>query len=164
MKGSVLTTKTWFLLIGAALLISAGVLNFLQRVRHETPAWDGVEWVDTSEGIVAKTIERGSAAERAWLLPGDVLLGVSLNGVKAEQITSARDVQIYLDQAKVGGQIHYLTKRPAYSENPYWADLANLGAIHEWTPRVIYINIIDQFNLCLRGIVETHQIDCGIHY
>ena len=142
MKGSVLTTKTWFLLIGAALLISAGVLNFLQRIRHETPAWDGVEWVDTSEGIVAKTIERGSAAEQAWLLPGDVLLGVSLNGVKAEQITSARDVQIYLDQAKVGGQIHYLTKRPAYSENPYWADLANLGAIHKWTPRVIYINII----------------------
>ena len=31
-KGSILTTKTWFLLIGAALLISAGLLNFRQRV------------------------------------------------------------------------------------------------------------------------------------
>jgi two-component system, NtrC family, sensor kinase len=143
-KGSVLTTKTWFLLIGAALLISAGVLNFLQRVKHETPAWDGVDWVDTSQGIVARSIERGSAAERAWLVPGDVLLGVSLNGVKAEQITTARDVQIYLDQARVGGQIHYLTRRPSYSEQvgPYWADLDSLGAIHKWTPRVIYINII----------------------
>jgi two-component system, NtrC family, sensor kinase len=143
-EGSVLTTKTWFLLIGAALLISAGALNFRQRVKHETPAWDGVEWVETSQGIVARSIERGSAAERAWLLPGDVLLGVSFNGGKAEQIESARDVQIYLEQAGVGGQIHYVMKRPSYSEDvgPYWADLDNLGAIHKWTPRVIYINAI----------------------
>jgi two-component system NtrC family sensor kinase len=143
-KGSVLTTKTWLLLIGAALLISAGLLNFRQRVRHETPPWDGVEWVETNEGIVAKSIERGSAAERAWLLPGDVLIGVSLNGNKAEQIASARDVQIYLDEARVGGQVHYLMKRPSYPTEvgAYWADLDNLGAIHKWTPRVIYINVI----------------------
>jgi hypothetical protein len=38
-KGSIITTKTWFLLIGAALLISAGLLNFRQRARHETPPW-----------------------------------------------------------------------------------------------------------------------------
>lgn len=144
MKGSVLTTKTWFLLIGAALLISAGLLNFLQRVRHETPPWDGVEWVDTNEGIVAKSIERGSAAEKAWLLPGDVLIGVSLNGNKAEQIAYARHVQIYLDQARVGGQLHYLMKRPSYPQEvgAYWADLDKLGAIHKWTPRVIYLNVI----------------------
>jgi len=78
-KGSVLTTKAWFLLIGAALLITAGFLNFRQRVRSETPAWDGVEWVDTSHGIIAKTIEKGSAADRAWLLPGDRLIGIALD-------------------------------------------------------------------------------------
>ena len=33
MKGSIITTRTWFLLIGAALLISAGVFNFRQRAR-----------------------------------------------------------------------------------------------------------------------------------
>ena len=53
MKGSIITTKTWFLLIGAALLISAGLLNLRQRVRHETPPWDGVEWVDTKDGVIA---------------------------------------------------------------------------------------------------------------
>ena len=79
MKGSVLTTKTWFLLIGAALLISAGILNFGQRVRQETPPWDGVEWVDTADGIIAKSIEKGSAADRAWLLPGDRLIGIALD-------------------------------------------------------------------------------------
>lgn len=145
MKGSILTTKTWFLLIGAALLISAGVLNFRQRLRHETPPWDGVEWVDTTEGVIARSIERDSSADRAWLLPGDRLLGISLDGRgKAEEIPSARRVQIYLDEARVGGQLHYLMKRPSYSPEvgAYWADLDNLGAIHKWTPRVLYINLI----------------------
>jgi len=144
-KGSVLTTRTWFLLIGAALLISAGLLNLRQRVRQETPPWDGVEWVDTKEGVVAKSIERDSSAERAWLLPGDRLIGISLDGKsRPEQITSARDVQIYLDQARVGGQLHYLMTRPSYSPEvgAYWADLSDLGSIHKWTPRVIYINLI----------------------
>lgn len=145
MKRSVLTTKTWFLLIGAALLISAGALNFGQRARQETPAWDGVDWVDSSDGIIAKSIEKGSAAERAWLLPGDRLIGIALDPrAKAEEVVHARDVQIYLDQARVGGQLHYRMQRPSYPPETqnYWADLDNLGSIHRWTPRVIYINLI----------------------
>jgi len=143
-KRSVLTTKTWLLLIGAALLISAGLLNFRQRVKQETPPWDGVEWVDTKDGVIAKSIERGSAAEQAWLLPGDRLIGISLDGkTRPEEVISARDVQIYLDQARVGGQLHYLMQRPSYSEaGAYWADLDNLGRFHKWTPRAIYINLI----------------------
>ncbi len=145
MKGSVLTTKTWFLLIGAALLISAGLLNFRQRARHETPPWDGVEWVDTNEGIIAKSIERGSAADRAWLLPGDRLIGISLDGKQGRADRRApatcRSISI---RPSVGGQLHYLMKRPSYPPEigAYWADLDNLGAIHKWTPRVIYINLI----------------------
>lgn len=145
MKGSVLTTKTWFLLIGAALLISAGVLNFRQRARQETPAWDGVTWVDTSEGVVAKSIERTSAGERAWLLPGDRLLAITLDpNTKPEPIVNARSVQMYLDEAGVSGQVHYLMERPSYPEETryYYADLDNLGAVHKWTPRVLYINLL----------------------
>jgi len=37
MKGSVVTGKTWLLLIAAALLIAAGALNFSQRLRHKSP-------------------------------------------------------------------------------------------------------------------------------
>jgi len=159
-KGSILTTKTWFLLIGAALLISAGLLNFRQRIKHETPPWDGVEWVDTHNGIFAKSIEKGSAAERAWLLPGDQLLGISLDGRgRAEEIISARDVQIYLEQAGVGGSLHYLMKRPSYSPEvgAYWADLDNMGAIHKWTPRVLYINLIGVIFLCVGFFVLFKQ-------
>jgi two-component system NtrC family sensor kinase len=144
-KRSVLTTGTWLLLIGAALLISAGVLNFSQRARHETPAWDGVEWIDTNQGIVAKTIERNSSGERSWLLPGDRLIGITLDGKnKPDEIAHARDVQIYLDQAHVGGQIHYFMERPSYPEETrfYYADLDNLDAVHKWTPRVLYINLL----------------------
>ncbi|HEX5890340.1 MAG TPA: ATP-binding protein [Pyrinomonadaceae bacterium] len=145
MKGSVLTTKAWFLLIGAALLITAGVLNFGQRAREETPAWDGVEWVDTADGIIAKSIEKGSAADRAWMLPGDRLVGIALDPeARPDEVVNARDVQIYLDAARVGGQLHYRMQRPSYPPETqnYWADLDNLGSIHRWTPRVIYINVI----------------------
>jgi two-component system, NtrC family, sensor kinase len=145
LKGSGLTTKTWFLLIGAVLLVSAGLLNFRQRARHETPPWDGVTWTDTKDGIVAETIERGSSAERAWLLPGDRLIGISLDGVgKYDTLSHARDIQIYLDQAKVGGQLHYFMERPTYPEETrlYYADLDGLNAVHKWTPRVLYINLL----------------------
>jgi two-component system, NtrC family, sensor kinase len=159
-KGSIITTKTWFLLIGAALLISAGLLNFRQRAREETPPWDGVEWVDTKEGIVAKSIERGSAADRAWLLPGDHLIGITLDpNARPEQIVTAHDVQIYLEQARVGGQIHYLMTRPAYSPqlSAYWADLDHLGTFHRWTPRVLYVNLIGVLYLLVGFFVLLKQ-------
>ena len=145
MKSSVLTTKTWLLLIGAALLISAGFLNFRQRAKQETPPWDGVTWVDTSEGVIAKSIERNSAGERAWLLPGDRLLAISLDQrARPEPIVNARSVQMYLDEARIGGQVHYLMERPSYPEETryYYADLDNLGGVHKWTPTVLYINLL----------------------
>jgi len=132
------------LLIGAALLVSAGILNFRQRARHETPAWDGVRWTDTRQGVIAETLERSSSAERAWLLPGDRLVAISLDDSKYEEVGHARDVQMYLDQARVGGQIHYFMERPSYPPETryYYADLDRLDAVHKWTPRVLYINLI----------------------
>ena len=159
-KGSVLTTKTWLLLIGAALLISAGVLNFRQRAHHQTPPWDGVVWADSNEGVIAKSIEPNSTAERAWLLPGDRLVGINFDGrSKPDEVRRARDVQIYLEQAGVGGELHYLMQRPSYlpETQEYWADLYNLGAIHKWTPRTLYINLIGVFYLLVGFFVLFKQ-------
>jgi two-component system NtrC family sensor kinase len=153
MKGSVLTGKTWFLLIAAALLIAAGAVNFSQRLSHRPPPWDGVTWVDTAQGVVAKAIELNSAAARSRMIPGDRLLAIGMTGdrceeinrsPKCEQIANARDVQIYLDQAHVGGEIHYLIERPSYpvETRTYYADLDNLGAIPNWTTRDLYVNLI----------------------
>jgi PAS domain S-box-containing protein len=131
-------------LAGAALLVTAGILNFAQRLRHETPPWDGVRWSDTRQGILAETVEPASSGARSQILPGDLLRAISLDNRKYEEIGHARDVQIYLDQARVGGEIHYLIERPSYPEESrlYYADLDHLDAIHKWTPRDLYINAI----------------------
>ena len=144
MKRSVFTTGTWLVLIGTALLLTAGILNFAQRVRQETPAWDGVTWVNTKEGIVAEKVEPGSSGARNQIVPGDRLHAISLNNRKYDQVARASDVQIFLDQTTVGGEIHYLIERPTYPEESrfYYADLDQLNAIHKWTPRDLYINLI----------------------
>ena len=132
------------MLAGTALLVTAGVLNFAQRLRHETPPWDGVRWTETRQGIIAETIEAGSAASRGQIVPGDRLIGISLGNDNYDQIAHARDVQIYLDQARVGGNLHYLIERPSYPPESryYYADLYGLEATHKWTPRDLYINLI----------------------
>jgi len=143
-KRSVFTTGTWLVLAGTALLVTAGILNFAQRLRHETPPWDGVRWTDTSQGIIAETIEADSAAARGQIVPGDRLIGISLQNDNYDQVGHARDVQIYLDQARVGGNLHYLIERPSYPPESryYYADLYGLEATHKWTPRDLYINLI----------------------
>ncbi|MEP6818922.1 MAG: ATP-binding protein [bacterium] len=144
MKRSVFTTGTWLVLASTALLITAGVLNFAQRLRHETPAWDGVRWTDTKQGILAEIVELNSSGARAQILPGDHLIGISLDNRNYEEVGRARDVQMYLDPARVGGDIHYLIERPSYPEESrlYYADLDHLDATHKWTPLVVYINLI----------------------
>src|SRR5260370_27621519 len=175
MKGSVLTGRTWLLLITAALLITAGVLNFSQRVRFQInpaqfqpPPTDGVAWVDTAQGVVAKTVQPGSAGARARIMPGDGLLAINMTGRKCEdvargtrceQVAKSQDVQIYLDSARVGGEIHYLIERPSYSADSriYYADLDNLGAIQNWTARDAYINLIGLVFLCVGLFVVFKQ-------
>ena len=144
MKRSVLTTGTWLVLIAGAMLVAAGVLNFAQRARRETPPWDGVRWTDTKQGIVAETVASHSSGERARLLPGDRLVAISLNDSKYEEVVQARDVQMYLDQAKVGGEIHYLIERPSYPQESrtYYEEIDKLEATKSRTPRDLYINLI----------------------
>lgn len=139
-----LTNRTWVLLLAAALLVTAGGLNFAQRAKRQTPPWDGVNWIDTKQGIIAETFGPNSSAARARLLPGDRLLAVSTDDSRYEEVGHARDVQMYLDQARVGGGIHYLIERPSYpiQSRYYYADLDNLEAINKWLPRDLYINLI----------------------
>ncbi len=132
------------MLAGAALLVTAGILNFAQRLRQETPPWDGVRWTDTRQGIIAELVEPDSSGARGQILSGDRLIAISLDNKNYEEVGHSRDVQIYLDQARVGGDLHYLIERPSYPEESrfYYADLAQLDAIHKWTPRDVYINLI----------------------
>src|SRR5436190_23336858 len=159
MKGSVLTAKTWVLLIVAALLIAAGALNLSQRLRQQPPPWDGITWTDTKDGVVAKAVAPGSAAARARLMPGDHLVAISVDDRKYETLTSSRFVPMYLDHARVGGEIHYLIERPNYPPETryYYSDLDNLGTIQTWTARDLYLNLIGLVYLCIGLFVIFKQ-------
>ncbi|MGB9177973.1 MAG: ATP-binding protein [Pyrinomonadaceae bacterium] len=144
-----LTTRTWMLLIAAALLVAAGIINFQQRLKHKSPPTDGITWIDTKDGVIAQTVAPGSAGERAQILRGDHLLGVSENegltdNPTYDQVTRARDVEIYLDEAGVGGRLSYRIERPSYPEETryYIADLYNLNSVPNFTSREIYLNVI----------------------
>ena len=168
MKGSVLTGRTWFLLGATALLMVAGALNFWERSTRQSPPTDGVNWIDTAQGVVAKTVEPGSAAARARMIPGDHLIAVSSAGQrcepgvqapKCEPIDSSASVQMYLDRARVGGEIHYLIERPSFPAETrfYYADLDNLGSIRTWTMTQLSINIIGLVYLCIGLFVIFKQ-------
>src|ERR1044071_7288038 len=106
MKSSVLTTKGWALLIVAAVLVAAGTLNFAQRLTHTPPPTDGVEWVDTPQGVVAASVQPDSAAGRKYILgilPGDRLIGIKFDEGRGDQVVAASDVQVFLEEAGGGG-------------------------------------------------------------
>lgn len=136
------------LLIGAALLVAAGTINFAQRFTHKLPPTDGVYWVQTAGGIVARDIASGSAAARKGVFgiqPGDRLLGISLSEEgQFDQIETPADVQIYLEEAGVGGHLRYLIDRPSYPEETryYQTSIDNLQPIENRSSRDFYINFV----------------------
>lgn len=154
------------------MLLAAGALNFSQRLGHQSPPWDGVTWVDTTQGIIAKSIEPGSAAARARMIAGDRLIAISSNGQRCEEVVrgpkcepvgNAASVQMYLDRARpsngAGGEIHYLIERPSFPAETrfYYADLDHLGSIQTWTARDVYINLIGIVYLCIGLFVVFKQ-------
>jgi two-component system NtrC family sensor kinase len=144
-KESVLTTRTLVLMFGALLLVTAGSINFAQRLKRVPPPTDGIEWTETKDGIIARSIAPGSAGARAGILPGDHLLGISpVDTDKPDEVVRASDVQIYLSEAHVGGQLHYLIERPSWPTDTrfYNADLDNLQPVQNWTDRDLYLNLI----------------------
>src|SRR2546423_3323415 len=169
MKGSIMTGRTWLLLSAALLLIAAGALNLTQRLRrNQSPPTDGVTWIDSAQGVVAKAIAPESAAARARMTPGDHLIAVSPDGQRCEDITrgprcepvaNSTSVQIYLDRARVGESVNCLMDRPYFPAETrfYYADLDNLGAVQSWTARNIYINLIGLVYLCIGLFVVFKQ-------
>lgn len=144
MKGSVLTTRTWVLLIAAALLVSAGALNFIKHGSSQSPPTDGILWVQDGNRVIAQSVKPDSTGARAGILSGDHLIAISEVEGKDDQIGGASDVQIYLEEARVGGHLTYLIERPSYPEETrfYYADLYNLDAQPRWQAHDLYLSLV----------------------
>jgi len=140
-----LTTRTWMLLIAAALLLAIGILNFSQRSTFRLPPEDGIDWTQTDEGIVAQSVEPNSAGARADILAGDKLIAISKDeGETRDEIVSAADIQIYLEEAGTDGKLTYLIERPSFPESSrfYFADVYNLQTKPRWRLPVLYLNFV----------------------
>lgn len=158
-QNSVLTTKSWIWLIAAIILAVVAVLNFSQRAVHKLPPTDGVMWQAKDEGIFAEKVEPASAADRAQILPGDRLIAVSLDEKTFEEVKSATDVQMYLEEAGLGGRVTYLFQRPSYTfgNNFYYADLRNLESRPRWTASLISLAFVGLIYLFIGFFVLFKQ-------
>ncbi|MBC7910855.1 MAG: PAS domain S-box protein, partial [Pyrinomonadaceae bacterium] len=155
----VLTTRTWVLLIVAALFTAAGVLNFAQRATEKFPPTDGITWIQTPQGIIAQRVERDQAGARAGIIPGDRLIGISQDETNFETVTNASEVQIFLEETGVGGHLTYYYERPS---NPpetrfYYASLYNLESKPRWTEYDLYLNFIGLVYLLIGFFVLFKQ-------
>ncbi|HVF49342.1 MAG TPA: hypothetical protein VNA19_04605, partial [Pyrinomonadaceae bacterium] len=140
-----LTTRTWLLLMAAGILVAAGTLNFAQRLTHQPPPTDGVHWVQTPEGIIARSVEPDSAAGRLGILgvlPGDRLVAVSLDDARDEQIVSAVDVQDYLEMVGQTGHLRYLVGRSFPDETRFYHIPIDNPEPHQNWRRDLYINFV----------------------
>ena len=135
------------LLVLAALFVTAGVLNFAQRLTHTAPPTDGVEWAETERGVVARAVDPDSTAGRKGLFgiqPGDRLIGVRLDEERGREVTSVTDLHIYLEMVGVGGRIVYVIERtdPVSGPIAYECELDNIQPSQPWRTRDLYVNFI----------------------
>jgi PAS domain S-box-containing protein len=164
MKSSVLTTRAWVLLIVAALLAVAGALNFGQRWKHKSPPTDGIKWVQTSNGVVAQSVDPNSNVGHAGVLsvqPGDILRSISEDEVKFDEVRYAQDIPIYLEEAGAGGHLIYLIERPSNPEETRCCWKADIypEEVTTWKTHDLYINFIGLIYLFVGLFVLFKQGD-----
>src|SRR6185295_4326457 len=62
----------WAIVAASLVLLALGTVAFVRRLSGNEP-WLGAQWVQASAGVVALSVDPGSPAEAAGLLPGDIL-------------------------------------------------------------------------------------------
>ncbi len=144
MKRSIFTSWSLIWLLATIFFVAGGALNLSQRATHQLPPTDGVLWVEKADGIYAERVERGYAASRAGISPGDKLLSVSLDGTNFDEVVSTADVPMYLEAAGVGGSLTYFFEKTSFSfsDNRYFADLRNIDTVPRWPMSLIFLMVV----------------------
>nr|MCU0238712.1 PAS domain S-box protein [Pyrinomonadaceae bacterium] len=144
MKGKVLTSWSLMWLIAAVLFFAGAALNLSFRASHDLPPTDGVAWTQKDDGIYAEKILPNQAGSRAGIVKGDKLLAISLDEKNFDEIASPADIEIYLSQAGIDGNLTYFVERTSYkfADNKYYVDLTRLESLPRWTPSIILLGIV----------------------
>jgi two-component system, NtrC family, sensor kinase len=100
-------TKLIAVLTITVLLVVLGILNLRDRLATPAVADDGIEWVNTANGIQAKSVR--SDAHIA-VKKGDYLRYIFFQG-KYEEIDNAETVSMYLHSQGVGNDARYVIER-----------------------------------------------------
>jgi PAS domain S-box-containing protein len=112
--------RIWLILLLAVLLLAFGMFSFVRRVGADYPLL-GVEWVQSSAGPVAVSIEPESVADAAGLREGDLLL--SADGASISSALEASEI----GWGGVRGTIQLELQRGA--------SLVTVAIDPEWLPR-----------------------------
>ncbi len=154
-----LTTWSWLWLLATILFVIGGTLNLSQRATKDSPATDGVSWVQKQDGIYAENVAANLSAARAGILPGDKLIGISLDEKNFEEIALPSDVQLYLETAGIGGSVTYFYQRPSYrfKDNFYYADLHKLDTLPRWSASIVFLSIVGLIWLAIGTFVLFKQ-------
>lgn len=146
-------------LLATVLLVAGGTLNLLQRGKKDFPPTDGVTWVQKSDGVYAEKVAPDLSGARAGLIPGDKLIGISIDEKNFDEIKSAADVQMYLESAGINGNLTYFYQRPSYSfkDNFYYTDLRRIDSVPRWTPSIILLTIVGTIWLLIGTFVLFKQ-------
>ncbi|MEW6126773.1 MAG: ATP-binding protein [Acidobacteriota bacterium] len=99
--------KLLALLVVTGLLVVIGILNLRDRLSSPPIPTDGVEWVDTANGVKAKAVRSYSHIS---VKPGDYVRAIFYQG-KYESIDSAETIALYLDKQGVGSEARYVIER-----------------------------------------------------
>jgi two-component system, NtrC family, sensor kinase len=100
-------TKLIAILVITILLVILGILNLRDRLATPSVADDGVEWVNTANGVQAKSVR--SDAQIA-VKKGDYLRAIFYQG-KYEEIDNPETVSLYLHEQGVGNDARYVIER-----------------------------------------------------
>ncbi|HTH52031.1 MAG TPA: ATP-binding protein [Pyrinomonadaceae bacterium] len=159
MKEKAFTSWSVIWLLAAVLFIAAGALNLSQRAFDAMPPTDGVRWVQRADGVYAERVLPEFAGARAGISVGDKLVGIGLDEKNIEEITSPADVQIYLETAKVDGNLTYFYQKPSYTfaNNFYFADLRHIDPVPRWTPSIVFLGIVGLVWLIVGAFVLFKQ-------
>ena len=135
-----------------------GILNLSQRATANLPPTDGVFWKNSAAGVIAETVLPNSPGARAWISKGDKLIAVSTDDKNFDEIISPSDVQLYLEQAGIGGTLTYkIQKTFSSSNNIYDAELYKLESAPRWTSRLIFLYLVGLIYLAIGIFVLFKQ-------